>query len=400
MLTPGQRTVTSCLRIVGLSREHHFVNYHRVLSRACWSGREASRILVSLLVTRFVPAGPIVLGIDDTIERRRGKRIPAKGIYRDPTRSSHSHFVKASGLRWVSLMLLAAPAQATYHLNMVNEVMLVSNSGDASVQFVEFLDNGGSEEQFTPAFAPYKLVVYAAAGNSAVLITHKLREVKAIDAAPIPGGFEIVLEGGARVTCRKLMVATGLVDELPDLPGAQTLYGKSLFHCPYCDGWELRDQPLAVYDNDGRCARSLSLELRVWSDDIIVCTDGADVVSAKDAHALARHGVPIDKRKIASIDAENGMLKSIEFNDGARLARKAIFFLSKEKQHSDIPQRLGCRFTSEGTVAVGEYEATDVRGLYVAGNASHGVNLVIVAAAEGAQAAVAINESLVSEDLG
>jgi DDE superfamily endonuclease len=107
MLAPGKRTVTSCLRILGLSREHHFVNYHRVLNRARWSGREASRILLRLLVTRFASAGPIVLGIDDTIERRRGKRIQAKGIYRDPVRSSHSHFVKASGLRWVSLMLLA-----------------------------------------------------------------------------------------------------------------------------------------------------------------------------------------------------------------------------------------------------------------------------------------------------
>jgi DDE superfamily endonuclease len=107
LLTPGKRTVTSCLRILGLSRERHFVNYHRVLSRARWSGREASRLLLGLLVARFVPTGPIVLGIDDTIERRRGKRIQAKGIYRDPVRSSHSHFVKASGLRWVSLMLLA-----------------------------------------------------------------------------------------------------------------------------------------------------------------------------------------------------------------------------------------------------------------------------------------------------
>jgi len=107
LLAPGQRTVTSCLRIVGLGRERRFVNYHRVLSRARWQGREASRLLLGLLVQRFVPTGPIVLGIDDTIERRRGKRIPAKGIYRDPTRSSHSHFVKASGLRWVSLMLLA-----------------------------------------------------------------------------------------------------------------------------------------------------------------------------------------------------------------------------------------------------------------------------------------------------
>jgi DDE superfamily endonuclease len=93
--------------MVGLSGEHRFVNYHRVLNRARWRGGEASRILLRLLVTRFAPAGPIVLGIDDTIERRRGKRIRAKGIYRDPVRRSHSHFVKASGLRWVSLMLLA-----------------------------------------------------------------------------------------------------------------------------------------------------------------------------------------------------------------------------------------------------------------------------------------------------
>jgi DDE superfamily endonuclease len=106
LLAPGQRTVTSGLRIVGLSRELHFVNYHRVLNRARWSGRQASRLLLGLLVSRFAPAGPILLGIDDTIERRRGQRIQAKGIYRDPVRSSHSHFVKASGLRWVSLMLL------------------------------------------------------------------------------------------------------------------------------------------------------------------------------------------------------------------------------------------------------------------------------------------------------
>jgi DDE superfamily endonuclease len=107
ILAPGKRTVTSCLRIMGLSQERRFVNYHRVLSRARWSGRAASRCLLGLLVQQFVPEGPIILGVDDTIERRRGNHIQAKGIYRDPVRSSHSHFVKASGLRWVSLMLLA-----------------------------------------------------------------------------------------------------------------------------------------------------------------------------------------------------------------------------------------------------------------------------------------------------
>ncbi len=98
--------MTSLLRITGLMRERHFTNYHRVLNRAVWSPHGAARLLLGLLISAFVPTGPVVLGLDDTIERRRGKRISVKGIYRDPVRSSHGHFVKASGLRWLSLMLL------------------------------------------------------------------------------------------------------------------------------------------------------------------------------------------------------------------------------------------------------------------------------------------------------
>jgi hypothetical protein len=107
MLAAGKRTVASALRAVGLQEERRFCRYHRVLSRAAWSSREASRILLELLVETFVPDGPLVLGVDETLERRRGKRIVAKGIYRDPVRSTHQHFVKASGLRWVCLTLLA-----------------------------------------------------------------------------------------------------------------------------------------------------------------------------------------------------------------------------------------------------------------------------------------------------
>src|SRR2546423_1131742 len=102
---PGKRTVTSALRVMGLRRERHFQTSHRVLNRAVWSSLSASHILLSLLVNAFVPEGALVFALDDTIERRRGAQIKAKGIYRDPVRSSHSHFVKASGLRWLSLRL-------------------------------------------------------------------------------------------------------------------------------------------------------------------------------------------------------------------------------------------------------------------------------------------------------
>src|SRR3954467_1232565 len=92
ILAPGRRTVASILRITGLCRDRRFVNYHRVLNRAAWSGRAAARVLLGLLLDAFVPTGPVLLGLDDTIERRRGKRIIAKGIYRDPVRSSHGQF--------------------------------------------------------------------------------------------------------------------------------------------------------------------------------------------------------------------------------------------------------------------------------------------------------------------
>lgn len=106
IVAPGKRTVSAILRAMGMEHEPHFQNYHRVLSRAIWSSRQASRLLLQQLVKVFVPDGVLVMGIDDTIERRWGRRIAARGIYRDPVRSSDSHFVKTSGLRWLSLMLL------------------------------------------------------------------------------------------------------------------------------------------------------------------------------------------------------------------------------------------------------------------------------------------------------
>jgi hypothetical protein len=112
ILAPGKRTVSAALRVMGLGQTEQFQRYHRVLNRAVWSGREASRVLLGLLVKTFVPNGPLVIGVDETLERRWGKKIAAKGIYRDPLRSTQERFVKSSGLRWVCLMLLVPVPRA------------------------------------------------------------------------------------------------------------------------------------------------------------------------------------------------------------------------------------------------------------------------------------------------
>ena len=106
ILAPGKRTVTAALRIMGLGQQENWHKYHRVLSRARWSARAASRVLLGQLVAAFLPAGPLVFGLDETLERRWGPRIAARGIYRDAVRSSQAHLVKCSGLRWLSVCLL------------------------------------------------------------------------------------------------------------------------------------------------------------------------------------------------------------------------------------------------------------------------------------------------------
>ena len=106
VLTTGKRTVSAVLRVMGLSQSGDFALYHHVLSQARWDSRAIARQLLVMILERFLPNGPVIIGIDDTIERRWGEKIAARGIYRDPVRSSHGHFVKASGLRWLSFMAM------------------------------------------------------------------------------------------------------------------------------------------------------------------------------------------------------------------------------------------------------------------------------------------------------
>lgn len=238
-----------------------------------------------------------------------------------------------------------------------------------------------------------------AAGELAQYTTVEMRRVAVTDATCLADKrFEVTLESGEIVRSRKLLLATGVVDNLPAIEGFSELYGGSVFHCPYCDGWEVRDAPLAIY---GRGARGLglSLELTAWSRDLVLCTDGPSEIDADGRQKLESNGISVREARVARLEGQDGILQQVVFEDGARLPRRALFFTTGQSQQSDLSRRLGCEVNEKGTVRTGKYETTHLTGLYVAGDASRAVQWVVVAAAEGAEAAFAINSDLIREDL-
>jgi thioredoxin reductase len=225
----------------------------------------------------------------------------------------------------------------------------------------------------------------------------KFARKEATAACQVEDGFEVTVADGKRLRCRKLLLATGVVDELPAVDGINAFYGRSVFHCPYCDGWESRDQPIAVYSKNANGV-GLALELTVWSKDIVLCTDGGRL-DAKHVARLQDHKIAWRRDPIARLEGVGDRLRRLVFENGESLTRRVMFFSMGQRQSSTLAHQLGCGFTRRGAVRTGEYEVSDIHGVYVAGDASRLVQLAIVAAAEGAQAAFAINTALISEDL-
>jgi thioredoxin reductase len=223
----------------------------------------------------------------------------------------------------------------------------------------------------------------------------EIRNVRVNDARALEGHFELTLEDGSRLQCRRLLLATGVVDKLPKVEGMDRFFGNGVFHCPYCDGWEARDRPLAAY-GAGRSGAGLALSLRTWSADVTLLTDGPARLDPADAERLARHQVVVRPQKITRLEG-TGNLEQVVFRDGSALALRAIFVSAAQTQRCDLASGLGCIFNGKGTVRTGRLEKTNIPGLYVAGDASRDVQLAIVAAAEGAKAAIAINTSLQQE---
>ena len=212
----------------------------------------------------------------------------------------------------------------------------------------------------------------------------------------IDNGFEVTLADGRTFRSRKLLVATGVVDNIPDVAGLRELYGQSVFHCPFCDGWELRGLPIAVYGR-GRRGHGLSMEMLGWTRDLVLCTDGPAELDDEHRVELGRNGIIIREDRIVRVEGADGRLERVVFDAGDPLPRRALFFTTGQHEASPLARAMGCEFNEKGTVKTGRHETTNVPGLFVAGDASRDVQWVIVAAAEGAEAAFAITQDLIKE---
>jgi thioredoxin reductase len=206
-------------------------------------------------------------------------------------------------------------------------------------------------------------------------------------------GFTITLDDGETIASRTVLFATGVADRLPEIAGIDECYGVTVHHCPYCDGWEVRDRRLAVVGH-GAAAVSLALSLKTWSRDVTICSNGRSKINPRHRKQLGDQRVPVYETTIEQLDHVSGHVQRLVLADGTAVPCDAVFLSTGQQPQSDLPRQLGCELTRRGVVKTDHLGQTCVPGLYVAGDASRDVQFVIVAAAEGAKAAVAINKSL------
>ncbi len=215
--------------------------------------------------------------------------------------------------------------------------------------------------------------------------------------------FTVALGDGTTEQAHRLLLATGVADQLPPIPGLAELWGRGVFNCPYCDGWEVRDQPLAVLAADPRNLQ-LALQLTCWSPDVLLCSNGPAGLDEDTRRLLAAHKVQLREEPIASLDGDDRP-ERIVFAEGEPVARAAAFLHAPTRQRSDLPRELGCTLLEDDSVLVDDLGQTSVPGVFAAGDMARRPSMpvpgaqVVIAAAEGAIAAVAIDQQLLLQQL-
>ena len=212
-----------------------------------------------------------------------------------------------------------------------------------------------------------------------------------------PAGFQALLADGQRVKARRVLVTTGLRDELPDLPGLRDRWAKDVLHCPYCHGWEVRDRPAGVLWHGPETTRYAQI-VRQWTHDLVLFAP-VDTLTALDRSHLVARAIGVVEGSVDHLVVEDDALRGVAMTDGRVIPRTVLFVPPRFVPHTDLLVAAGCDLNADGWVVTGPNGATTVRGLWVAGNVSNPRAQVITAAGEGSAAAIAVNADLVDEDV-
>lgn len=209
--------------------------------------------------------------------------------------------------------------------------------------------------------------------------------------------FKVETENGKVYSAKKIILATGFQEVLPDIPQVKDFYGKSLFNCPFCDGWELRDRPLAVVADDHK-AFHLAKLVSNWTNDLIVFTNGKEVISPEEQELLKSKDIRINEKKIATFIGEEGMLEKIQFEDGTSVLREGGFITTEWIQAASFKSSLEYTLNKQGGIATDSWQRTETEGVFACGDTRiAGPSQLIIAAAEGCMAAMSVNAALTEE---
>lgn len=220
-------------------------------------------------------------------------------------------------------------------------------------------------------------------------------------------GFAVDVDGGYPVQSRRVLLASGLADELPDIAGVAPLWGTSVLHCPYCEAFEVRDRPFAVLGWDADAAH-LALHLTRWSPHVVLCTNGGPLaeVGQELRTYLPARGVAVRETPVARLETRDGVLDRVVFADGSAVTCHAMFIKPRTRQSSHIPADLGCELLADGRVRVDDFGQTSVAGVYAAGDMARPPTLAlprehyVMAAASGAEVATVIDHELLLAEVG
>ncbi|WP_068622288.1 NAD(P)/FAD-dependent oxidoreductase [Paenibacillus tuaregi] len=215
----------------------------------------------------------------------------------------------------------------------------------------------------------------------------------AISITGTDGDFQVMTAGDNTFASKKVLFAIGMKDQPLGIPGLAEVYGKSAYVCPYCDGWELRDQPLVILHKGADLMHFAPL-ISGWTSQLTVCTNGPDELTDAQREEIKGHQIPIFELPIRSIDSVDGIVQQVVLEDGTAISCRGIFFKPELVTGSDLPREIGCDITDAGTIVVDEFGKTSVPGVYSAGDAASRMQQASAAAAMGAFTAAAMNNEL------